>query len=167
MKTFFKKGFTLVEMMVILFIIIILSIIVLPNLKPSKARLALERSAVKLAQDIRWAQQLAMSARDSEQCPGHYSHGISFSHYGANNNKYIIYVNCAGNQAYQAGWDDLLEEISLEDGVIFSLSGSTLNILFTPPQPTTVIMGTPVITLRNEAGTKRVSVNGAGSVTVE
>jgi prepilin-type N-terminal cleavage/methylation domain-containing protein len=57
-----KKGTTLVELLVVIFIIALLSVVSAYSLKSSNSQLALQRAANKLAQDIRRAQEMTMSA---------------------------------------------------------------------------------------------------------
>lgn len=57
-------GFSLIELMVVVTIIVIITLIIIPNYRQISSQFALERSAHKLAQDIRRAAEMAMSARE-------------------------------------------------------------------------------------------------------
>ena len=63
-----ESGFTLTELLVVASIIILFSAIVLANYQTGNKQFALQRSAHKLAQDIRRAQEMAMSAKECEPC---------------------------------------------------------------------------------------------------
>jgi prepilin-type N-terminal cleavage/methylation domain-containing protein len=166
------KAFTLVELAVVTAIISILAIVVIPNLNSSRKKLALERSATKLAQDIRWAQQMAMSSEESQKpgCEGKYSHGIYFK--GSNPDKYIIYIDCNNNDQYDSSNDDKLEDIFLEDGITFTINNPQMDILFVPPSPVVTMVpvqpnNEAIINLSEGVNIKKVYVNKVGLITVE
>ena len=59
-------GLTLIELLVVISIMMTMTAVVFVNYRPGNQQLALNRSASKLAQDIRRAQEMAMS---SAECP--------------------------------------------------------------------------------------------------
>lgn len=65
-----NKGFTMVEFLVVMFIIGILSSVLFFNWKSGEEMFALQSSAYKLAQNIREAQEMAMSAKICAVCGG-------------------------------------------------------------------------------------------------
>ena len=72
MKWRFKKkmGFTLIELMTVIAVMLIMSGILFVNHREGAKQLALDRSIHKLAQDIRLIQDMAMSSkRHSESSP--------------------------------------------------------------------------------------------------
>jgi len=148
-------------------IIILLSALVLPNYRTGESQLALQRSANKLAQDIRRAQGMAMSAKEFEGVvpPGGY--GINFQ---TNLTSYILFADLNNNKVFDSG--EAIETLSLERGVkISNLSpASPLTISFTPPDPTVNINPSnslAIITLSNNGQTKIIKVNKAGLIYVE
>jgi len=148
-------------------IIILLSALVLPNYRTGESQLALQRSANKLAQDIRRAQEMAMSAKEFEGVvpPGGY--GINFQ---TNLTSYILFADLNNNKVFDSG--EAIETLSLERGVkISNLSpASPLTISFTPPDPTVNINPSnslAIITLSNNGQTKIIKVNKAGLIYVE
>jgi len=148
-------------------IIILLSALVLPNYRTGESQLALQRSANKLAQDIRRAQEMAMSAKEFEGVvpPGGY--GINFQ---TNLTSYILFADLNNNKIFDSG--EAIETLSLERGVkISNLSpASPLTISFTPPDPTVNINPSnslAIITLSNNGQTKIIKVNKAGLIYVE
>ncbi|PJA83995.1 MAG: hypothetical protein CO145_02925 [Candidatus Nealsonbacteria bacterium CG_4_9_14_3_um_filter_37_13] len=162
-----QKAFTLIELLVVTGIIILLSALVLPNYRTGESQLALQRSANKLAQDIRRAQEMAMSAKEFEGVvpPGGY--GINFQ---TNLTSYILFADLNNNKVFDSG--EAIETLSLERGVkISNLSpASPLTISFTPPDPTVNINPSnslAIITLSNNGQTKIIKVNKAGLIYVE
>jgi len=162
-----QKAFTLIELLVVTGIIILLSALVLPNYRTGESQLALQRSANKLAQDIRRAQGMAMSAKEFEGVvpPGGY--GINFQ---TNLTSYILFADLNNNKIFDSG--EAIETLSLERGVkISNLSpASPLTISFTPPDPTVNINPSnslAIITLSNNGQTKIIKVNKAGLIYVE
>ena len=65
-----KNGFSLVEILVVIFIVGLLSSIVFINYQEVRGQLALNRAAHQLLQDLRRAQEMSMSATDlkGQQC---------------------------------------------------------------------------------------------------
>ncbi len=165
-----QKGFTLVEMLIILVIIVVLLIIALPGYNSSRQTLALERSAVQLAQDIRWAQEMAMSARESSECPGKYVYGVSLDQNEPE--KYFVFGDCDEDDdgIYQPEDDELIREEFLEKDISFNIPNN-IDIVFIPPDPTVVITPdseTISIILENEkGGSKTVKVNKIGLIEIE
>jgi prepilin-type N-terminal cleavage/methylation domain-containing protein len=171
-----KKGFTLVEVLTSIFIIAILSAVILVNYRQSNRQYALLRSANKLAQDIRRAQQMAMTTKEygGSIPPGGY--GIYIN---TGDTSYILYADNnpadppGGNEIYEPG-DFVTETINFESGVsVQSVNPSPLSVNFKPPDPTTKIsngaseMNEGVITLTLQSKTKTIKVNKSGLVWVE
>ena len=169
-------GFTLVELLVVTAIILLLTALILPNFRVGEREFALQRSANKLSQDIRKAQQMAMSAKEylGSLPPGY---GIYLTQ---GNSYYLLYADtnpAAGNEKYDGG-DSIVEKIYLEKKVyIKDVSPASLSINFKPPDPKIRISGTGVdetsiatITLALETDptkTKIIKVNKAGLIYVE
>jgi len=182
-KNSHQKGFTLIELLVSIFIIVLMSGIIFANYRQSGQQFALQRSANKLAQDIRRAQQMAMSAAECpiNKCggppaiiPSRYALGFLIT----NPNEYILFADRNDNGTYEPP-DNEVETIPLEEGVsineLFTIASQTgLWISFKPPDPITVIRdpGGPrsigrirLIGANNQ--TKAVEVNSAGLIKVE
>ena len=124
-----NKAFTLVETLVVIVIIVILSLIILPNYNSMRQQLAFQRSAFKLAQDIRTVQEMAMSAKEFEGETPEGGYGIHFSSVTS----YIIFAD-DGNGKYSAS--EKVKDISLENGIkINSISPGLQAIIFFPPDP--------------------------------
>jgi type II secretory pathway pseudopilin PulG len=178
-----ESGLTLTEILVTIAIIIILSGLVIANSGAGQGQLALSRSANKLAQDIRRAQEMAMSATICEPCgnvvPPYY--GIEFDK--NNNDSYFIFADLNGSFKYESlpSPDKKIETITLEKGITIGelLTTAPSNnpdrvwIGFLSPDPLTSIKGpgdwrsTAEITLEGGGQNKKVIVNQAGLIYVE
>ena len=82
-STIFRKpkngaGFTLIELLVITAIISLMSALIIPNLRFGEEQFAVQNSAHKLAQDLRIAQEMAMSASEFNEIIPQGGYGIYF-----------------------------------------------------------------------------------------
>jgi type II secretory pathway pseudopilin PulG len=165
------QGFTLVELLVSIFIIILISGIIFANYRVGGQQFALQRSANKLAQDIRRAQAMAMGAAEYAGCPAGYKYGYGIYLTTSTNNKYILFADCDNGKDYDSPGEAVGDPIPLEAGVkIKTLSPSSpLTITFTPPDPTiTISPSAPAtITLGNDSQTKTITVNSAGLIEIQ
>lgn len=186
-----KKGFTLVELLVVMGIILLLSAIILPNYLQRERLLALQRSAAKLAQDLRRAQELAMSAKEFHYSIPEGGYGIYFKI--SEPGYYILFADCNGDLLYDGETPvcpDCSEAPCLE-GVFAEKVGdnlefergtliqdlfpidpldSSLTIIFTPPDPTITIKpdtSSASISLSNNSQTKTIIINKAGLIQIE
>ena len=169
------KGFTLLELLIVTAIIVLLTALILPNYKSGSHQLALQRSAQKLAQDIRRAQEMAMSSKKvSGQIP--YGFGIHLD--SSSEDSYILFADLNNNHHRDAIIDQDLETIKLESGIKISslLPVSAFSVVFVSPDPTVWIndassgVTTAQITLATKINLNNkqiISVNNAGLITVE
>ena len=142
------KGITLIEILVVMFIIAIFSSILVADFPKMKRQFALTRAVYKMSQDLRRAQDMGLS--------GLQVGGINAKGYGVyinlngtslGNKKYIIYADVDDDQQYTQGTDFVVEETNLDQielGVIISaIDGTTdsqqVDINFKPPNPTITI----------------------------
>lgn len=168
-----NKGFTLTELLTVIAIISIMSVLVLPNYRIGERQFALQRSAYKLAQDLRRAQEMTMSAKEFPAAPPTFMgvYGINFQ---LNFTSYILFADLNNNKVFDSGEE--IENLSLEKGVkISNLSPASegpgpLNIAFTPPDPTINFNPSDslaIITITNDIQTKTIKINKAGLIYVE
>jgi prepilin-type N-terminal cleavage/methylation domain-containing protein len=185
-----QRGFTLLELTVVIAIIILLSGLVLTNYQVGEREYALLRSAYKLAQDLRTAEKMAMA---SETLPASFGGGFPKGGYGIffqnNLNFYILFADCDGDKEYDASgaalscadatpgtpYPEKIKEIFLEEKIKISslYPGSPLNITFFPPDPTIKIKygssyyDSAVITITYDGKTKTVKVNTVGLIEID
>lgn len=136
-----NKGFTVSEILVVITIIAILSLIMLPYYSAAKHQLAVQRSASKLAQDIRLVIEKAMSAQEEPACGAGFGYGYGIELSDGDPGEYLLFADCNDNGSYEPS-DELISQgqVEFEEGVeIESLSRNNLNIVFRPPDPTVTI----------------------------
>jgi prepilin-type N-terminal cleavage/methylation domain-containing protein len=173
-----KNGFTLTELLTVLAIIFILTSVSFPAYRTAQKQYVLENAARKLAQDIRKAEEMAISARICEICQNEVPPGYGI-HFQQGNLSYFIYADTnptQGNERYDGG-DKIIETISFESGVfIKSLTLPSLSVNFKPPDPKirigndtqTLNEASIVISLSSDQSkTKTIRVNKAGLIYVE
>lgn len=168
------KGFTLIELLVVMAIILVLTLLVFPNYRLGEKIFFLEQSIANLAQDLRRAEILAMSAKEFHGMIPRGGYGI---YAVAGEDKYILFADCDQNYQYTLantcnGFPEKVEEVKLGSGVSVAniLPVSPLTIVFTAPTPLVTFSGpgnevTIILALTNDAGKNRtVKVNKAGLI---
>lgn len=147
--TFLRKGegFTLVETLVVIAIMGILLLVITPSYNAARKTLALNRSASRLAQDIRSVQEMAVSAKECDltECLIDGNPAVPLGGYGIFLELpfptfYILFPDIDGDNSYSSG-DSTLEQIELEKGIVISgfFNCSATSIVFTSPDPIVTI----------------------------
>ncbi len=186
-----NKGFTLAEVLIVIAIIVFLFPMVLTNYRAGDKQFSLYRSAHDLAQDLRGAQEMAMTGKTTpvqfgENFPAG-GYGLYFEDY---KNSYILFADCDGDNEYDASgiaascaeassapgesYPEKIQDLSLESGIIISslTPSSPLTIVFFPPIPVITIRPQPsnnkaVITLMLGERNKVITINTAGLIDVD
>ncbi len=129
-------GFTLVELLVSIFIIAIISGIFLANYNFAEKSSGLSMAAQKLVSDIRQAQNFALGLKEFKSNKPKGGWGVYFR---KNDNKYIIFADVNENGLYDTS--ELFKEIYFSRNlriVDFDPHNGSVNdaqIVFIPPDP--------------------------------
>ncbi len=136
-----KRGFTLIEVVVVIFVILILFTIVISNFSASKQQFSLSRVASQFEQDVSRAQNMALSSvpyKNSlgveQQIDGY---GVYVDLTSLGNKKYILYADKSpGNNQYDVS-DYIISQIdfsSNEPGIVIkqinNITGNNTSINF-------------------------------------
>lgn len=181
------SGFTLIEVLVAVAVALILGVTALIGYNSAQKKLALERSAFRLAQEIRRAQEMAMAEEEYE------AEGVPVGGYGiylrkrpSPQDSYVLFRDLPDiylpfdnpNQHYDPG-SETVKVISCEEGVVIKdLGANHVNIIFKPPYPHVYIADNDGIDLGDETAivlsleedssvTKTIYVNKAGLIDVQ
>lgn len=144
-----KNGFSLIESIVVISVIMILTAGVFINYRQGQNQMNLQRTGYKIATALRKVQTTA-GLMDTTCCPGSpavctygssykYSYGLYFETVTAS--KYRFFADCNGNGRYDgAVTDHLLETADLEPNIVIDkMNGGTtltyINFVFLPPEP--------------------------------
>lgn len=172
-----KAGFTVIELLAVIGIMTLISIFMLSGRRSGEDQRKLNIDSQKLVQNLRKAQNYAMSAKESE-CTGNpvMPYGINLNSNSPSN--YLFIADCNNSKIYDSG-DFLVSTIPLGDSTISSISpssGGSLNIFFEAPIPKTYINGDTIsgttgeITLcskRQASLCKSININLMGTIGTE
>lgn len=139
-----NKGFTIIELLIVIAIIIVLPAIVVSNFPQIKNQFALSRSVYKLAQDIRIVQNMSLSSmsyKDSFNLLRPVAgYGIYIDVNALGNKKYILYADNSDSGSGNQQYDNLDYVVSVidfrtsEQGVIIKeishVYGNTASVNF-------------------------------------
>ena len=174
-----KKGFTLVELMVVVVVIAVVSSAILLSWEPARESFDLRHAAFQIAGDLRRIQQLSLSTQQFHCSPlpaeDHTGYGLYLN--TNSSTSYQVFENCNdANRSWDSGEEQ--QTLSLTSGVSIQglkVGGSTVNslsILFVPPNPDTYInensgSSEAEITLTNGTTTAVIKINNSGRIEVE
>jgi len=132
-----SAGFTLIEALVVIFVIGTISSMMIVNWRKNESQYQLQRAAQEIVQNIRKAQDYALSSYRMEW-PSEpnglipRSYGVQFEE---GSPTYFIYGDSIGNIGYQNPEDIQETYTTIETGIeIDSLGRSTLDVIFLIPE---------------------------------
>ena len=134
-----NKGFTMIELLVMIGIVSALSSILFIDFSKNNKDFSLDRASQRLSQDIRRTQEMAVSALVGTANTKGY--GIYLDKSNGNNTQYRIYRNENTTPAFELGTDYVMETIIMEKGIqicdikdnTVSESDNVMSISFEPP----------------------------------
>jgi len=175
-KRFSKQaGFTLFEMLVVIFIISLLSIGVLLSYRNSRRQYALNQSIHQLVSDLRKAQNMALSGVDINDTTRYCGYGIVID-FSARPTSYYLYAdesnNCDTSNNKYTPSDTLIKEIVLSNQTIFDAATLNLDVYFKSPKQTIYInaddnigvSGTIILKTMGSATAKTITVTTSGLI---
>lgn len=183
-----NKGFTIIEMVVVIVIISVLSLVVIANFGSIRLQFALTRAANDFAQNFRDSQNRASAASPSglpwANTPGWiYGYGIYINFNTLGHKKYVIYADTNNNQQYDQS-DSIIETVDMsaqEPGVIIkqvtdsqatdaeSINTSKNNLATSIGVPDNGDPGVEIVfSIESDPSkTKTVTINNAGLVQIK
>jgi len=156
------RAFSVIEILVVIFVISLLATLVLTNYRSGQKKYNLTQSVQRFSADLRRAQNLSLAVRnEASGIPAGY--GI----YTLSTTQYVLFYNTSqAVRVYDPGISRILETISLSSGVVVSPAGRS--IYFMSPDPTTYIngvnSGSQVFTLTSGIFNQTVIVNFSGRI---
>ena len=168
-----STGLTLIELLVVISIISLMAALTLPRFRVGGEMFILQESVNRLAQNLRRAQDLAMSVKEFEgELP--YGYGIYLTQ-GERN--FLLYADFNENKMYDHNDDGQVEIIDLGKRIYIRKiypAISPLSINFNPPRPTTTFspginIEEVIITLglKNTEKYGKIIINRAGLIAVK
>lgn len=115
MKKIFAKnsGFTIIELMTVIVIIATVTVITAASYHQGKSQKVLDGQAYQLKQDLRQAQEWALSAYEIDGTPS-YGYGIYIRQ---GNDSYILYSDDNNNKQYDSGFDRENRVVALNEKI--------------------------------------------------
>ena len=191
-----QKGFTIIELMVVVGIVAVISGIFLLNYRQGERNLAIQRSAQIVTQNITRAINNSLGGKEHNGASGTVSEGGYGVRFELGSDTIIVFADCDKDGALDTGsgatscasapaqgvpYPEIALQQKLESGVTVSAfaglvgSPSALNIVFVPPDPTTLFLPAlsagiqeAEITLRDTQGNEKVIfINKLGVTRIE
>ena len=133
-----KNGFTLAEILTVVFVFLIITTLVLANFRKGEQTSQFLLATEQLASDIRKMQTQALTGIIEEEIVASGGFGLYFDTAEAD---YYLLFRDDGDQDYD-GEDTILETVFLPNGITLgSLTEDPLAVIFQPPKPTVYING--------------------------
>ncbi len=139
-----KNGFTMIELMVVLALIVIISSTVIINFRGANKTQSLDLAAEKLFSDLKEIQANALNAKEySGAVPCgwgiHYIDADTYIYYAGGKPGGLECSDGGVNRDYQAGQDTVARTIDLQNAGEVELNGAFSDIFFESPNPDTYI----------------------------
>lgn len=157
-----QRAFSVIEMLVVVFVILLLTSLILVNYRSGQKKYNLTQSIQRLSADLRQAQNLSLAIKnEAGGTPAGYGiHTLSATQYA------LFYNINQGLRAYSAGASQILRTITLSSGV--TISPSSQSIYFMSPDPTTYIngvnSGSQALILTSGSFNQTITVNASGRI---
>lgn len=172
-----KSGFTVLEMIAVIAIVVLISSSMLMQKSGGEDLRRLNMDAQKIVYNLRKAQNYAMSAKLSE-CSGNpvMPFGVIFN--TSSPTSYVFISDCNNNKVYDPSEDIVISTVNIENSSISSISPlSYLHVFFAAPVPQTYI-NSPVINYsdfgsiticsrRTQDLCKDITINSMGTIGTE
>lgn len=168
-----QKGFTITELLIVIFIIGLLSSGLLINYRSINKKYSLDQGIQLMLSDLRRAQHMSMNGVGIDETTEYCGYGLVIN---SNSTSYIFYAdksnNCdTSNNKYAVG-DVIIGTIVLPKGIRISSIQPASDILFKYPEPIAYINqnfvpgASRIITLQIDGDTKTASitVNSVGLI---
>lgn len=137
----YEKGFTLLELLVVIVIVGVLTSLFIVSYSGRQNKTNLDLEVRKIVSDIRWVQNAAISGKEMNLTCKAYGWGLYLTRNGSS---YHIFTDCNNNKSYDSG--EAYKTIAFPSNIRLSqlqrrtTSGSTLSranitIDFVPPDP--------------------------------
>lgn len=169
-----NRGFTVVEMLVVLSIIGVITGIVVFNVGSQQRNSALLRSAQNLSLNLRRIENFALSSKVFKTSGVPCGWGVHFN--GAGSTSYVIFadkavsVDCFDRDFIRAvdGSEDF-ENINLDPQIAISnLGGGVSDVVFSPPEPSVVFVpdqaAVDIVLSNRDFATREIRVNKTGFI---
>ena len=164
-----SSGFTLIETLIVIFIISLLSVLILADYQSGKKEYTLLQANQKLISDIRKVQNMSINGIEIEglcsTASACYGYGVYFN----SASSYILFADKNNNRIYNDR--EGFETIDLPFPIIIqSTSPLSANVFFESPNPDTYInnrtdiSATIILQIQGTTFTKRININTAGLI---
>jgi len=162
-----NKGFTVIEILVIVAVLSLLTTILLLNIRTGQNQIILFREQTKIIGILSRAKYLAISTFGREGVPCGY--GV---HFNKTSGVFLIFkdlaVDCGASDKKYSGASEIYESYQLDPAVMFD-GPTSLDVLFIPPEPLVVITPTqdPATIVVKPIGAENqvfIKINSAGQI---
>lgn len=143
MKKHNQKGFSLVEMLVVMAVITIISLMVLAQYRLGRRKNLLRLEAQKVVNSLRRVQNMSLSSQEYKgRVPELGGYGAHFNELGENAKSYVLFADVNGDGQYNDDGTEKIETINFPDRVsLGGLEAEQIDIIFSAPDGALSISG--------------------------